>query len=84
VPFWIANILAALVFAAGYLPNAMYLAGVTSLSQLNPVMILEIFVLNGAIGVLAGERYKEDGLVAAVGVHFWADMVFHVLWGLVP
>jgi membrane protease YdiL (CAAX protease family) len=83
-PFWIANILAALIFAAGHLPTAMYLTGATSITQLNPIMLLEIFVLNGAIGVLAGERYKEDGLVAAAGVHFWADMVFHVLWGLVP
>jgi hypothetical protein len=25
----------------------------------------------------------KDGLVAASGVHFWADVVFHVFWGLV-
>jgi len=24
----------------------------------------------------------KDGLVAASGVHFWTDMVWHVLWGL--
>jgi hypothetical protein len=24
----------------------------------------------------------KDGLVAAAGVHFWTDVVFHVLWGL--
>jgi hypothetical protein len=23
----------------------------------------------------------KDGLVAAAGVHFWTDVVFHVLWG---
>jgi len=40
------------------------------------------FLLNGMIGLVAGERYMKDGLVAAVGVHFWTDIVFHVIWGL--
>jgi hypothetical protein len=24
----------------------------------------------------------QDGLVAAMGVHFWTDVIFHVVWGL--
>jgi len=31
------------------------------------------------LGVVAGERFMKDGLVAAIGVHFWADIVWHVL-----
>ncbi|MBK7317952.1 hypothetical protein [Candidatus Villigracilis affinis] len=42
----------------------------------------EVFILNGVVGLLVGERYMKDGLVAAAGVHFWADVVFHVVWGL--
>jgi hypothetical protein len=45
--------------------------------------MVEIIVLNGVIGIIAGQRYMKDGLVAAVGVHFWTDVVFHVIWGLV-
>jgi hypothetical protein len=44
--------------------------------------LLEVFLLKGIIGLLAGWRYMKDGLVAAARVHFWTDMVFHVRYGL--
>jgi hypothetical protein len=82
VALWIANVIAALAFAAGHLQTAVVLTGAASISDLSPVLILEIFLLNGVVGLAAGERFMKDGLVAAVGVHFWSDMVWHVLWGL--
>jgi hypothetical protein len=81
---WIANVIAALAFSAGHLGTIMVLAHAASISELNPVLLAEVFLLNGLIGLIAGERYMKDGLVAATGVHFWADVVFHVLWGLFP
>jgi membrane protease YdiL (CAAX protease family) len=80
---WIANLIAALAFGAGHLGTLLFLTGASSLAELNPVLIVEVFLLNGLIGLIAGERYMKDGLVAAVGIHFWADVVFHVVWGLV-
>jgi membrane protease YdiL (CAAX protease family) len=79
---WIANVIAALAFAAGHLGTVLVLTGASSLSEVSPVLLAEIFLLNGVIGLVAGERYMKDGLVAAVGVHFWADMVFHVFYGV--
>jgi len=79
---WVANIIAALAFGASHLGTALVLTGASSLAELDPVFIVEIFILNGVIGLIAGERYMKDGLVAAAGVHFWTDVVFHVLWGL--
>jgi membrane protease YdiL (CAAX protease family) len=79
---WIANVIAALAFGAAHLGTVMILTGASSLAELSPVLLIEIFLLNGIIGLFAGERYMKDGLVAAVGVHFWTDVVFHVLWGL--
>ena len=79
---WIANVIAALVFAASHLGTVFVLTGATTIAELNPILIVEIFVINGLIGLIAGERYMKDGLVAASGVHFWTDVVFHVLWGL--
>ena len=61
----------------------LVLTGATSLNELNPVLVLEIFLLNGIIGIVAGWRYMKDGLVAAAGVHFWTDVVFHVIWGAI-
>jgi hypothetical protein len=80
---WIANVIAALAFGAGHLGTVMVMTGASSLSELNPLLLVEIFLLNGVMGLVAGERYMKDGLVAAAGVHFWADIVFHVLYGLI-
>lgn len=79
---WIANVIAALAFGASHFGTVMVLTGAASLADLSPVLMVEIFVLNGAIGLIAGQRYMKDGLVAATGVHFWTDVVFHVVWGL--
>jgi membrane protease YdiL (CAAX protease family) len=79
---WIANVIAALAFGAGHLGSIMFLTRATSLAELSPILLIEMFLLNGVIGLLAGWRYMKDGLVAAAGVHFWTDIVFHVIWGL--
>jgi membrane protease YdiL (CAAX protease family) len=82
VALWIGNVIGALTFAAGHLGTILFLTGASSLSELSPVLIVEVFLLNGIIGLVAGERYIKDGLVAAAGIHFWTDVVFHVIWGL--
>jgi membrane protease YdiL (CAAX protease family) len=79
---WIANVIAALAFGASHFGTIFFLTGAKSLSELNPVLIVELFLMNGITGLIAGQRYMKDGLVAASGVHFWADMVWHVVWGL--
>jgi membrane protease YdiL (CAAX protease family) len=79
---WIANVIAALAFGASHFGTLFFLTGAKSLSDLNPALIVEVFIMNGIIGLVAGQRYMKDGLVAASGVHFWADMLWHVVWGL--
>jgi membrane protease YdiL (CAAX protease family) len=83
VALWLANIIAALAFGAGHLGGVLVLTGAESLVEVSPILLTEVFLLNGIVGLLAGERYMRDGLVAAAGVHFWTDVVFHVFWGLV-
>jgi hypothetical protein len=80
---WIANAIAALAFAAGHLPAAMLLLDVGSPLQLPVALLAELVVLNSLVALVAGERYMRSGLVAAMGVHFWADIVWHVLWPLI-
>jgi Type II CAAX prenyl endopeptidase Rce1-like len=82
VALWIGNIIAALAVSASHLPAAMLLTGAASPANLPTVAIAEIFLLNGILGLFAGERYMRDGLVAAMGVHFWADIVWHVIYPL--
>ncbi|HSK88066.1 MAG TPA: CPBP family glutamic-type intramembrane protease [Anaerolineales bacterium] len=79
---WIANVIAALAFGASHLGTLFVLTGASSMADLSPVLLVETFLLNGIMGLIAGWRYMKDGLVAAAGVHFWTDVVFHVMWGL--
>ena len=81
---WIANMIAALAFGASHLGTVMALTKATTPADLNPVFLAEIFLLNGIVGLVAGEQYMKAGLIAAGGVHFWTDIVWHVLWGLFP
>jgi membrane protease YdiL (CAAX protease family) len=77
---WIANIIAALAFSAAHLPSAMLLLGVNSPAELPIWVIIDGLVINCIVSIVAGERYIRDGLVAAMGVHFWTDVVWHVIW----
>lgn len=80
---WIGNVIAALAFAAGHLPSVMFLLGAASPTALPPLVLAELVLLNGLVGLICGQRTMRDGLVAAMGVHFWADIVWHVIWPLV-
>jgi len=60
----------------------MFLAGASSPLALPAVELLELLVLNGALGLLAGRAFLRYGLLAASGVHFWADIVWHALFPL--
>jgi len=81
--FWVANIIAALGFSASHMPTAMFLFGVSTPADLPIPTIIELVILNSLVGLVAGDRYIKYGLVAAIGIHFWADILWHVLWPLV-
>ncbi|GAB6139065.1 CPBP family glutamic-type intramembrane protease [Halanaerobaculum tunisiense] len=80
--FWIVTIFSGIAFTVSHLPSIMFLTGVNSISQLSLNLIIELFIINGLLSVFAAYYFKRYGFLAAVGIHFWADIVFHVLWGL--
>ncbi len=45
------------------------------------MLLVEIFVLNGILSLFAAWGLRRSGLLAAVGMHFWCDVVMHVVWG---
>jgi hypothetical protein len=79
---WGGNLIGALAFAAGHLPAAMLLVGAATPGEIPTVVVAELLVLNGVMGLVAGWQFMRTGLVAAVGVHFWADILWHVFWPL--
>jgi membrane protease YdiL (CAAX protease family) len=74
--FWIANILAAVLFGLGHLPT------VALLVPLTPLILARTILLNGLIGVACGWLYWKRGLESAMVSHFSADLVLHVLLAL--
>jgi len=74
--FWIANILAAVLFGLGHLPTMSLLVPLTAL------VITRTILLNGLIGVVCGWLYWKRGLESAMVAHFSADIVLHVLLAL--
>ncbi len=82
IVFWVVSVLSALAFAAGHLPSLMFIYGVSNPSQFSPVLLLQIFLLNGLIAIFAAYYFRKYGYLAAVGVHFWTDIIWHTIWGL--
>ena len=72
--FWIANILAAVLFGLGHLPAT------ANIMPLTPLVITRAIVLNGVGGVIFGWLYWKRGLESAMVSHFSADIVLHVLF----
>lgn len=74
--FWVANVLAAILFGLGHLPATALLVPLT------PLVILRAVVLNGLAGIAFGYLYVTRGLESAMLSHFSADLVLHVLFAL--
>ncbi|KFN44769.1 CPBP family intramembrane glutamic endopeptidase [Arenimonas oryziterrae] len=75
--YWIAIVVAALLFGAGHLPAASHVWPLTGL------VIARVILANALAGVVFGWLYWRKGLEAAMLAHFSADIVLHVaapLW----
>jgi hypothetical protein len=80
--YWVVSIFSALAFAMAHLPALMFFHGWTAFSQVPAMLLVEIVLLNGLLAICAAWGLKKYGFLAPVGMHIWADIVWHVLWGL--
>lgn len=72
VAFWLANVIAALLFGLGHLPATAMLMPLTKF------VVLRALLLNGIGGVVFGVLYWKRGLESAMVSHFAADLILHV------
>ena len=70
----IANIAAALLFAAGHLPTTAVLMGIT------PMILFRCFLLNGVFGLLFGWLYRKHGLRYAMAAHAGCHVISKAIW----
>ncbi|MCC2630211.1 MAG: protease self-immunity [Candidatus Paceibacter sp.] len=80
--YWIVATISALLFGLGHFPLLMALYGFPSIGTIPLILQIEVFLLNGIVGLVAAYYYKKTGFLGAVGVHFWTDIVWHVIFGL--
>jgi len=80
--FWVVAVLSALAFAVGHYPALMLLYNFNSVSTVPIVLHIEVILLNSAVGIFAAYYFRRYGFLAAVGVHFWTVIVWHVIYGL--
>ena len=80
--FWIITGLSAITFAIGHLPSVMLLFDIGSFSEIPLSLLTEVILLNGLLSFFAAYFLKKFGFIAAVGMHFWADILWHVVFGL--
>jgi membrane protease YdiL (CAAX protease family) len=84
IVFWLVATAAGLAFAASHLPGLLLLLGDGRVAPLNAVPIVlagQLLILNVALSLVSAQLLRRFGPLAAIGVHFWADLVWHVIWG---
>ena len=72
--FVVANVIAALLFAAGHLPATVLMIGTA------PMIIFRCFLLNGGLGLLFGWLYRKYGLRYAMIAHGGCHIVSKLIW----
>lgn len=81
--FWIVAVFSALAFAFMHLPATMLLFDFATLAEVPKALLGEMVVLNGVVSIFAAYYFRKYGFLAPVGIHFWTDVVWHVVWGVV-
>ena len=69
-----ANVIAAVLFAAGHLPATVILIGSS------PLILFRCFLLNGGFGLLFGWLYRKYGLRYAMIAHGGCHIVSKLIW----
>lgn len=73
--FVAANIIAALVFAAGHLPATTIIFG-----ELTPLILFRCFLLNGGFGLVFGWLYRKYGIAYAMIGHTLFHIISKLIW----
>ena len=69
-----ANIILATLFAAGHLPATV------AMMEINAMIILRCFLLNGGIGLLFGRLYRRYGIQYAILAHMGVHIISKLIW----
>ena len=80
--FWIVAVISAIAFSFVHLPATMMIFGFNSISEIPVAFHVEVLLLNGSLSLIAAYYFRKYGLLAIVGIHFWLDVIWHVVYGV--
>lgn len=69
----IANIISALLFAAGHIPSTM------TMTTLTPILLFRCFLLNGGFGLSFGYLYRKYGIGYSMIAHGFTHLIADIL-----
>ena len=78
IPAWVfmaANVLAAVLFAAGHLPATLAI-----FEELTPILLFRCFLLNGGFGLVFGWLYRKHGIQYAMMGHALFHVISKLIW----
>ncbi len=70
-----ANVIAAVLFAAGHLPATIVMFG-----ELTPLILFRCFLLNGGFGLMFGYLYQKYGIQYAMTAHAGCHIISKIIW----
>lgn len=70
-----ANVISALLFAAGHLPVTITIFG-----ELTPIILLRCFLFNGGFGLFFGRLYRKYGIQYAMMSHALLHIISKTIW----
>ena len=73
VVFVIANVITALLFAAGHLPSTRMM------TTLTPIIIIRCFIFNGGLGLAFGYLYRKYNIRYAIASHGLSHLIADIL-----
>lgn len=69
----IANVISAVIFAAGHIPSTMAMTTLTS------ILLVRCFLFNGGLGLCFGYLYRKHGIGYAMIAHGFAHLISDIL-----
>ncbi|HDY89233.1 MAG TPA: hypothetical protein ENH82_14095 [bacterium] len=81
--FWICVGISASAFVYLHVLWIMLQMGWRTIAAFPPAFLAEIIILNTVLSLFAAYYFRKFGFLASVGIHFWADVVWLVIRGIV-
>ena len=78
--FWILAVFSILIFAGAHLPSIMILYDIKNFDAIPANLVVELLILNGIVSIAAIWYFLKYGILAAIGIHFWADIIWHTVY----